>query len=158
MLLILHGARADCHIGEDIGDIAPVFRVEHLVRCGESALLNGTDLHLSHGDQTREKVRFLFGIRLGNHSLVAFSGGAGLVGVDTGDQDQLVLHLLVHLGKSCYIVAHGICIVCGTGTDDDQKFIALAGKDLSDLGVSLFLQRRNGGRDGILFADLGRGG
>ena len=38
VLLILHGACSDGHIGEDIGEIVPVVRVEHLIRSGKPGL------------------------------------------------------------------------------------------------------------------------
>ncbi len=38
VLLIFHGAGADGYIGEDVGEIMPVVRVEHLIRSSKSGL------------------------------------------------------------------------------------------------------------------------
>ena len=51
MLLVLHGTGANGNIRQDIGDIAPVFGIEHFVGGCEPALLHGTNLHFSHSDE-----------------------------------------------------------------------------------------------------------
>jgi len=71
--------------------------------------------------------------------LVALTGGTGLIGVDPGDQDQLILYLFVDLCKTADIVADGIFIICGAGTDDYKKFIAFSGEYITDLLISFFL-------------------
>ena len=74
---------------------------------------------LSHGNQSGKKIRLLFGIRLMDDSLVAFAGSPGLVGIDSGNQNQLVFHLLVYFGKPADVIADGIFVICGTRTDYD---------------------------------------
>ena len=136
MVLILHGTGTDGHIGEDIGQITIILGVEHLIGGSETGLSHGTDVHLSHRHQSCKKVRLLLGIRLMDDPLVALTGGAGLVGVDSGDQDQLVLHLLADLGQTIHIITDRILIVCGAGADDHQKLAAFSGEYGSDLCVS----------------------
>lgn len=95
-------------------------------------------MHFTHGHQSCQKIRLLLGIGLASDTFVAFTGSAGFVGVDSGDQDQLILHLFVNSCKAVYIIAYGILIVSRAGSDDHQKFITLTGEDISDLGVSFF--------------------
>ena len=52
VMLILHRAGADGHVGEQILHIAPVFRVEHLIRGGQAELLDGAHLQMAYGHQT----------------------------------------------------------------------------------------------------------
>ena len=96
------------------------------------------DLHLPHGNKTGKKIGLFFRIRLMYDSLIALTGCSGLIGVYSGNQDQLVLYLFVYLCKTGHIFADSILIICGTGTDDHEKLVAFAGNDISDLTVSFF--------------------
>lgn len=96
-------------------------------------------MHFTHGHQTCQEIRFLLGIGLAGDTLVAFAGGAGLVGVDSGHQDQLVLNFLIHFGKTIDVITYGIFVIGGAGPDNHQKLIAFAGENVTDLCVSCFL-------------------
>ncbi len=157
MLLVLHGTGADGYIREDILYIAPVVGVEHLIGGGHFGYLDGVNVHLTHGDQAAHKVGFFLRIRLADDPFVALTGGAGLVGVNPGDQDQLVLHLFVDAGEPADIIADGVLVVGRTGADDDQEFIAFSGDDVTDLGVPSAFDLRETLRNRKLFPDLGRG-
>ena len=139
MLLIFHGAGTDGDIGKDILHITPVVRVKHLICGGQFRFFHCVNVHFTHGDQTAGKVRFLFGIGLADNSLIALSGSTGLVGINAGDQDQLVLHLFVDFGEPAYIVTDSRFVVSRTGADNDQKFIAFAGEHITYLGITLRL-------------------
>ena len=154
VLLVLHRAGADGHIGQDVGDIAPVLRIEHFVRGGEPRLLYGANMHLPHGDEPCHEIGLFLGIGLVDDALVALPGGAGLVGVDSGNQYQLVLHLVVHLRKAAYVVADGVLVVCGTGADDDQELVASPGDDVPDLRVPLLFCPGEPLGERVLLTDL----
>ena len=158
MLLVLNGAGTDCNVGKNIGNIPPVFGIEHFVCSGQSGFFYGTDVHLTHGNQSGEKVRFLFRVRLMDNALVALAGSSGLVGVNSGNQNQLVLYLFVYSGKPVDIIAYGIFVVRGAGSDNNQKFIALSGKDIPDFSIPFFLDFNESGRKRVLFPDFCRGG
>ena len=51
VLLVLYGTRSDGHIGEQVGNIRPVFRIKHFIRCSQTAFFHGMNLHFSHGNQ-----------------------------------------------------------------------------------------------------------
>ena len=139
MLLIFHGAGTDGDIGKDILHITPVVRVKHLICGGQFRFFHCVNVHFTHGDQTAGKIRFLFGIGLADNSLIALSGSTGLIGINAGDQDQLVLHLFVDFGEPAYIVTDSRFVVSRTGADNDQKFIAFAGEHITYLGITLHL-------------------
>ena len=61
------------------------------------------------------------------------------------------------LCQTADVVADGILIVRGTGTDNDQEFIALSGQDVPDLGVSLCLDPGMFCRERMLLPDFIRG-
>ena len=87
VLLILHGARADSHIRENIGKITPVFRIKHFICSGKAGFIDGANVHFPHGDKSLQEVGLFLRIRLVHDSLIAFAGGAGFVGVNPGNQD-----------------------------------------------------------------------
>ena len=66
---------------------------------------------MSHCDKSRNKIHTFFGIGLMNNALVSVACGAGLVGIDPGDQDQLILDLLVDLRKPADIIANSLLII-----------------------------------------------
>ena len=67
-----------------------------------------------------------FRIRLVKHTLITVSGGSGLVGVDSGNQDQLILGILLKLYQTAGIIQDGILIVSRAGTNDNKKLVALS--------------------------------
>ena len=119
MLLILYAAGADCHIGQNIGYIAPVFGIEHFIGSAEAGFGQRTDVHMAHRDQTVQEILFFFRVGLMNNTLVAVAGGTGLIGVNSRNQDQAVGYLVVDFCKTVDIIADRILVICRAGTDDD---------------------------------------
>lgn len=104
VLLILNGTRAYCDIAEYIGQIAVVLGIQHFISAHKTGLLNGACVQLAHVDKTLKHVLALGGVWLVDHSLVALAGGSGLVGVDSRDNNDLVLDLLLKSGKAAGVV------------------------------------------------------
>ena len=123
MLLVLNGTCADGNIRQQVRQITVVFRIEHLVCAGQTSLLNCTGMQLTNGDQTLEHILFLFRIRLVYHALIAFAGGAGLVGVDTRDQDQLICYLFLYLCQTVHVVQNCVLTVGRARSDNQQLFV-----------------------------------
>ena len=119
VLLILYAAGADCHIGQNIGYIAPVFGIEHFIGSAEAGFGQRADVHMAHRDQTVQEILFFFGVGLMNNTLVAVAGGTGLIGVNSRNQDQAVGYLVVDFCKTVDIIADRILVICRAGTDDD---------------------------------------
>ena len=158
MLLVLYGTGSDGYVGKDVRNVPPIFRVEHFVRRSQTRLNHGTDMHFPHGDQAGQKIRFFFGVRLMHDPLIAFSGGPGLVGIDSGNQNQLVLYFIVYPCKTVHIVTYGIFIVRRAGSDDYQKTLVSSGEDFSDLGIAFPFYLGKTRRQGEFFLDFFRGG
>ena len=74
MLLILNRAGTDGHIGENIVQISPVFRIKHLIGSRKAGRLYRMHMHFPKCNQSMQKIRFFLGIRLVKNSLIAFSG------------------------------------------------------------------------------------
>ena len=74
-----------------------------------------------------------------DNALVAFACGAGLVGIDSRNQDQLILYLFVDTRQTVHIIADGVLVVGGAGPDDDKEFIAFSGKHITDFSIPRFL-------------------
>ena len=138
VMLILHRAGADGHIGEKIFHISPVFRVEHLVRAGQMAFCDRADMHSAHGDQSLDHIRRFFRVRLGGDAFVPLPCGAGFVGVDAWDQDQPVCHTLLNCSQTTDIVTDSVLIVCGTGADNDEETAVISGDNPADSLIALF--------------------
>ena len=61
---------------------------------------------------------------------VAFACGTRLIGIDAGHNDNFISNFLLDFAKSGQIVQHCIFIVCGTWTNDCEKFIRFACKNI----------------------------
>ena len=83
---------------------------------------------MADGEDTLEHIRFFFRIWLMNHAHIALSCGSGLIGVNPGNDNQLIPRILLNLHQAVYIVANGFFIICGTGADNYQKFTAFPSK------------------------------
>lgn len=150
VLLVFHRARADGLIGQNIVQIAPVFRVKHLVRRRQGAFAHGPDVHFPNGDNAPVEIRRLGRIRLVQHPLVACAGRAGLVRINARNQNQPIRHLLADLRQAAHVLANRILVVRGARTDNYKKLVRLPGKHLFNLRIPRLLHRHQGGRDRIL--------
>ncbi len=139
VMLVLNGTCANRDVGKQIVDIAIVFRIKHLIGAGQAGLLDGVCMELSHRDDACEYIRLLFRIRLMDETLVALSGRARLVCIDTRDQKDPVADLVLYLRKAVDVIEYRVDIVCRAGADDQNKFIRCAGKDVADFRVTFFL-------------------
>ena len=82
VLLILHRTGADGNVGQHIGQIAEVLRVQHFISRCKACLLN--HLHMKAPDCHKPLVHvgLLLRIRLVQHALVAAARRPRLIGVD----------------------------------------------------------------------------
>ena len=64
------------------------------------------------------------------HAFVAFAGGPRLVGVNPGDDEQLVLDFFVHVLQAADILRHTVFAVCRAGADNEDEFVAAALEDI----------------------------
>ena len=138
VLLVLHGPCTDGDITKQIGKIAVVFRIQHLLGTGKAGLPGHIGMKLPNGNDACQHVFFLFRIRLVEHPLVTDPLGTGLVGIDTGNEEQLVLDLLLHLCQTVHVIQNGVLAVSGARTDDQKELVALSGEDICDLAVPFF--------------------
>ena len=100
--------------------ITVVLRIEHLIGCRQSGLLDDTQMHLADRDDTCKQIGLLAGIRLMQKSFISFSGSPGFVRIDTGYDHDSVGDLLLDSGQPFHIFHHGFFIV-RTARPDDQK-------------------------------------
>ena len=118
VLLVLHAAGADRHIAQKVVQIFVVLRIEHLVRAYKSCLLHRAHVQFACSDDPLKEIGLRVGIRLVDQPLVAFAGRPGLVRVNAGDNEDLVLHLFPQRHKPGYIVNNALLIVSRAGPDD----------------------------------------
>ena len=135
VLLVLHGPGPHGHIGQHIVQIFVVLRVEHFIGAGEACLPQDPHMELPNGDQALQHIRGGVGVRLVEHALVACSGGPWLVGIDPGDDQQPVLHLLLDGYQPGNVIQHAVLPVCRAGPDDEGQAAVLAGEDGLQLPV-----------------------
>ena len=74
------------------------------------------------------------------HALIALAGGSGLVGIDSGDHDDLIGDLVCHLPQAGNIFHNRLSVVRRARADDQHKFVGAALKDSLNRGI-LFLLR-----------------
>ena len=138
VLLIFYGTCADSNVGENIGQIAPVGWIQHLVCRSQIGLLDHAHMHFTHGNQSVQQVRFSFRVRLMNDTFVAFTCGTRFVGIDTWDDDQFVGYFVGNLCQTVIVLQNSVFVVCGARSYDNKKFIGIPGKDFCDFSVTLF--------------------
>ena len=88
------------------------------------------------------------------HTLVAVARGTGLTGIDTGNDEDLILNLFLNLSESGNVVKNAVFVVRGAGTDDESELVGFACKDFFDFNVSCFLDRGQFVRDRVHCFDL----
>ena len=158
MLLILHRAGTHGHIGQDIVQILIILGIQHLIGTGEAGLLHHPHMQLPDGDEALEHIRLMLRVRLVQHTLVALAGGAGLIGIAAGDDENFILHLLLHPAQPLHIVQHTVRMVGRAGTDDQQQALVLAGEDIFQLNIPLFKAASHLPGEGIHLLHLGGDG
>jgi len=139
VLLILYGTCAYCNIGKDIGKISVVLGVEHFICTHKTCFGKSLCVELSDRDKALKHILTLGGVWLMYHSLIALTGGSGLIGINSGDNKYLVLYLILNLCKAVNVIKNAVLSVGRAGTDDKQELIRLACKNISDLGISFSL-------------------
>ena len=154
MVLVFYGPGAHCHVGEQVGQIPPVLRIEHLICGGKPGFLNVADVQLSDGDEPFQQVRRGLRIGLMDHAFIAFARGTGLVGIDSGDDDAFVFDLFLYRDQAMEVIHDRRLIVRGTGSDDDKEPVVGSGDDIPDLLISLCLLRRASGGKRIIRLDF----
>ena len=138
VLLVFYGTCADCNVGENIGQITPVGRIQHLVCRSQIGFFYYAHMHFTHGDQAVQQVRLSFRVRLMNDTFVAFTCGTRFVGIDTWDDDQFVGYFVGNLCQTVIVLQNSVFVVCGARSYDNKKFIGIPGKDFCDFSVTLF--------------------
>ena len=106
-----------------------IFGIEHLVRRREPRFLHRGDVERTDTADSPHDVGGTVRIGLNEHSLIPHALGAGLIRIDSGDQNQLILNPFVELSEPGNIFENGRALVSGTGADDEEHFLALAGND-----------------------------
>ena len=135
--LILHRPCPHRHIGQQVREIGMVLRVEHLVCAGKARLLHRTGVHLPDGDHAPEHVLCLSGVRLVEHPLVACAQRAGLVGIDAGNHQDFIRHLILYPAQTVQVFQHRLLIVRRAGADHQQQSAVRPVKDAANLPVPL---------------------
>ena len=141
VLLIFYRTRADRNIGKQVGKIAVVFGIQHLVRTREIIVAQSRHVQLTDGNDALVHIGLGIGIGLMKHALISLSRGSRLVGIDTGNDDDLILDLILYLAKTGNILQHRLAVICGARTDDQKEFIRFAFKYRTDLLISCGLHR-----------------
>ena len=125
MLLIFDRPCTYRNIRKYICDISPVIRIEHLICSSKSGYFHYMNLHMSHCDKTRLKIRLAFRIRLSCDSLISFACSPRLIRINPRDQDQSVLNLLIDLSKPFSIIAYRILIIRRARSNYQEKSVVL---------------------------------
>ena len=139
VLLILHRTSSDGHIGKKIRKIAVILRIEHFLCAGKAGLLHHMRVHLTNGDDACQHILAFFRIRLMEHSLIADALGPWLVRIDSRNDENLILDLLLHLHKAGHIFQHRILAVGRARPDDKKKAIILSIENILDDPVAFLL-------------------
>ncbi len=113
---------------------------------------------MANGANTLVHIRLFTRVRLVEHTLVPGAGGAGLAGINAGNDQNFVRHLLLHLCQAVDIVNHRILPIRRARADHQQQLVALAADNGGDLLIPLVLVGSQLRRQGHLFFQLLRNG
>ena len=108
MLLIFHTAGTHSHIGQQIGKIPIIVRIQHFIGSGQAGFRQYVGVEPANGNDTLEHVGLALRVWLVQKPLVARAGGAGLVGVHPGNQQKLVLHGILELRQPVAVIQHRV--------------------------------------------------
>ena len=158
MLLIFDATRTYGRIRQQVEEKAVVFRIEHLIGGEHAGVLDDAQVHAAYGLYPREQIGLAGRVGLVQQPLVAGAARAGLVRVDTRDDDELVGHLVCQRGQARHVVEDGILAVCRARADDEELFVACPADDVLHAPVEVHLGAFELGRKRQLGADLLRDG
>ena len=65
-------------------------------------------MKLPNGNQTLQHIRSGAGVRLVKHAFVTCTGGAGFVGVYPGNNEYLILHLLLNRHQTGNVIQYAL--------------------------------------------------
>ena len=139
--LVLAGARANCGIAQQIGQIAENLGIENFLCTGQAGFFYHAHVHFTDSDNTTQHILFTLGRRLVQHTLIAYADSTRLVSVQTRYDKNFILYLFLQLGQTINIVQHSILIIAGARTDNQQKAVILACKNILYSLVTLQLQQ-----------------
>ena len=156
--LVLYRACPDRNIGQQVGQVPVILRVQHLLRTGKTGFFDHPCVQLPDSDNPGLHVLSFFRIRLMDHSFISFSDRSGFIGIDTRNNENPVLYLFLHPRQTVHILQYRILVIRGTRTNKKKKLIAFSGKNIFYFPVSFFLQRFDLRRKRKFFLQLRRGG
>ena len=154
MLLIFDTPRAHRHVGQQVGKIAVIVGVEHFVGGGKAGACQHIGVQAADGNDALQHIGGFSGVGLVQKTLIAVAGGAGFVGVDPGNQNQLVRHRLLQFGQPLAVFQHRVLPVGGAGADDQHHFAAFSGENVGNFLVPAGFDLRKFGGQGVLLLDL----
>ena len=124
VLLILHRAGADGHIGTEGHPRNPVFRIQHLIRRGKPGLLDGAQMQFCAQRPGRPPCPVLLPDPAGWRFPYSPPRWSGVCWCKYGGiRISLSFVCSLTLGQTVDIVHDRCLIVRGAGTDDDQEFV-----------------------------------
>ena len=154
VLLIFDTPRAHRHVREQVGKIAVIVRVEHFVGGGKAGACQHIGVQAADGDDALQHIGGFPGVGLVQKPLIAVAGGAGLVGVDPGNQNQLVRHRFLQFCQPLAVFQHRVFPIGRAWTDDQHHFAAFSGENVGNFLVPAGFDLRKFGGQGVLLLDL----
>ena len=158
VLLVFHGACANGGVGQQVVEQAVIFGVQHFVGTAEARFRQGSDMQLTNGNQTCQHIGACVRVGLVEHSLVALPRGTGLIGVDAGDNQKLLLHLVLQGAQAVNVLHDRLLAVGRAGSDHQNQAVTLALKNVGNLSIPLFLCEGGGRANRIFCLDIHRDG
>ena len=96
-------------------------------------------MEVSYSNDTAFKVGHFGWIGLVEHTLVAVARSSGLTCIDSGDNDDLVLDLVLNSAQTVDIIENAVLVVSRAGTDDKQELIGFTAENLLYFSVTVVL-------------------
>ena len=100
-------------------------------------------MQLADGHDALVHIRLCVRVRLVKHTFVALAGGTGLVGINTGNDHDLVADLFRQPAQAGDVFQYRLAVVSRAGADDQNKLVRLSFKHSLDLCVPCVLDHRH---------------
>ena len=97
MLLVFHRTCTYCHIRKQVRKVTVIFRIKHLICTGHTTGPDCMDMHFTDCYKPCKKIWLFLGIRLVNHTFIAFSCCSWFVCINTWNDQNLVSYFLLNI-------------------------------------------------------------
>ncbi|CDB95541.1 unknown [Acidaminococcus intestini CAG:325] len=132
MQLIFDRTGPNGSIGNQVRQIAMIFRVKDFLGTSKARFPNNPFMHLAAGKNPLEHVLPTVGIGLMKHTFIANTNGARFIGIDAGNEEKRLLDFFLDAGKARAVLGDRVFVISRTRSNDEKEPGILSCQDVPD--------------------------